>query len=53
MAELLRSFGGLSGEAAAEQRAAAEKKRAEAAEIEAGEEPETTAGEQKEDEKST
>ena len=44
MAELLRSFGGLSGEAAAEQRAAAE--------IEAAEEAEATAEEQKEDEKS-
>ena len=44
MAELLRSFGGLNGEAAAEQRAAAE--------IEAAEEAEATAEEQKEDGKS-
>ena len=52
LAELLRSFGGLTGTAAAEQRAAAEKERAEAAEKEATEEAEAIAEEQKEDGKS-
>ena len=44
MAELLKSFGGLNGEAAVDQRAAAER--------EADKEAETTPEEQKEDRKS-
>ena len=48
MVELLKSFSGLSGEAAAEQRATAEKR----AEAEATEEGEATVEEQTEDRKS-